>query len=170
MDAVTPLMAIVFGLVLLLAGKRVIWLAAALAAYLFIYPLLAQVFEPGPSGMIIAGLIGLVLAWLAVRFIQTAGFLVGALVGAATVPMLLGWLGVEWAWWIMALIGAVAGLILVGAAFDWGLILATAWFGASLVARNGAELLGLDGPAVSLAWIVLLVVGIATQARWGEKR
>lgn len=164
MDTFGPLVAILLGFVLLLAGKRVIWLAAALAAYLFISPILARYIDPGTTGMVVSVVVGLVLAWLAVRFFQSTVAVVAALVGAATMPSVLGMLGIEWAWWIMALIGAAAGLLLAGVALDWGLMLVTAWLGANLLARSAAELLGISGPVLTVVSIVLLLIGVFVQA------
>jgi hypothetical protein len=164
MVTLTPILSILAGFVLLLSGRRIFWLAAGLAAYLFIYPLLLNWLEPGLTGMIIAGVVGLLLAFLAIRFVRLVGGLIGALAGAAAFPSLLGLLGIHWAWWIMALAGAVIGLILVSLAFDWGLILVTSWMGANVVATTLPELLKLSGPAVPLLFIVLLGIGIAAQA------
>lgn len=164
MDTFGPLVAILLGFVLLLAGKRVIWLAAALAAYLFISPILARYIDPGTTGMVVSVVVGLVLAWLAVRFFQSTVAVVAALVGAATMPSVLGMLGIEWAWWIMALIGAAAGLLLAGVALDWGLMLVTAWLGANLLARSAAELLGISGPVLTVVSIALLLIGVFVQA------
>jgi hypothetical protein len=160
----SPILTILAGLVLLLSGRRVFWLAAGLAAFLFIYPRLDAWLGPGTTGVLIALVIGLVLAGLAVRFIRLIGGLVGALAGAVALPALLGMLGVQLPEWIMMVAGAIIGLILVSLAFDWGLILVTSWLGANVIATTLPGLLKLNGPAAPLLLIVLLVIGISVQA------
>jgi hypothetical protein len=160
----SPLLSIFAGLILLLTGRRLFWLAAGLAGYLFVYPLLLRWMEPGLTGIIIAGVVGIILVFLAIRFIKLVGGLIGALAGAAALPTLLGLFGVQLPWWVMALIGAVIGILLVSLAFDWGLILVTSWMGANVVATTLPTMLKLDSALVWLLFLALLVLGVAVQA------
>lgn len=170
MNTLTPILSLLAGLVLLFAGRKVIWLAAALTAYLFSYNLLQNLFGNSLAGFIAALVIGLIFAWLALHFVKTVGFIIGALAGAVGLPVLLGLFGVTASWWILALIGAIVGILLVSIAFNWGLILMTAWLGANAVTGFVAHLAAAGAAASGVIFIVLLVVGILVQAGLSGRR
>ena len=124
---------LIAGLLLLFFGKRLFWLAAGLIGFIFGWWLFGNIFEPGIFFLILAAVLGIVFAWLAVRFVRIVAYIIGFLAGAFGLPFLLGLFGIDLNWLLLALIGGVLGLILVSAAFDWGLILITAWVGSSAV-------------------------------------
>lgn len=170
MDTFSPVLMLLIGLVLLFSGRRIFWLAAALAAFLFTYQLLQNFLEPGWTGIVIAAVIGLIFSGLAISFIKTAGFIVGALAGAAALPYLLGLFGIDLSWWILALVGAVLGIIAVSLAFDWGLLVMTAWLGANVAAGAAGELFSLSGAISSGLFLILMVLGIMVQAGLLKKK
>ena len=158
------LIAIVAGVLLLFFGKRLYWLAAALVSFLFGWLFLGDIVGPGWS-LILALILGVIFAWLAIKFIRYAAYIVGFLAGAAALPLLMGVFGVDKSGLFLAGIGGAIGLILVAIAFDWGLILITAWAGASAVVfglQNWIEL-G-DSLAATIVFFALLVVGVLWQA------
>ncbi len=162
------IIALVAGLLLLFFGKRLFWLAAALVAFLFGYQLFGNLLGPGLS-LLLAVVLGIVFAWLAIKFIKWAAYFVAFLSGAIALPYLMGIFGVEMAWFILALIGGAIGLILVAVAFDWGLILITAWAGASAITFGLQQWLTLDGTFGTVIFLVLMVVGVFWQASQRRK-
>jgi hypothetical protein len=153
------------GLLLLFFGKRLFWLAAALIAFLFGWQLFGNLFGPGIS-LILAGVLGIVFAWLAVKFVRIAAYIVGFLAGAVGLLFLVGVFGIEFNQLLLALIGGALGLILVSAAFDWGLILITAWAGASAVSfgLQKQDWLTVSGTIETVIFFGLLILGVVWQA------
>jgi hypothetical protein len=157
------IIALVVGALLLFFGKRLFWLAAALVAFLFGWQLFGDLLGPGLS-LVIAVVLGIVFAWLAIKFIRIAAYIVGFLAGAVALPLLMGTFGVDMNGLILAGIGGAIGLILVAVAFDWGLILITAWAGASAVTFAIENWVSLGGTVNTVIFLVLMVVGVFWQA------
>jgi hypothetical protein len=165
------ILSIAAGLLLLFAGRKFFWLAAGLAAFVFGMNLFAAVFkDAGWVGIILSAVGGVVLGWLAVKFIRLAGYIVGAVAGAAALPLLLGLFGVGWSWLAMALIGAFIGFLLVRIFFDWGLIVMTAWIGANSVVSSVNQFSKMGAVLSSVAIIILLILGIITQRSMLKKK
>jgi hypothetical protein len=156
LETLSPALLILAGLVLLFTGRRVVWLAAALVAFLFVYQLMQQYVGAGSISLFAAIIIALVFSWLAIRFIKTVALLIGALAGALTVPYLLGLFGVQGPGWLLALAGAVIGVILMSVAFNW--------LGASTVVAQAANYIPASAAVTSLAILVLFLIGVAAQA------
>jgi len=160
--------ALVAGVLLLFFGKRLFWLAAALVAFLFGYQLFGNLLGPGLS-LLLAVVLGIIFAWLAIKFIKWAAYFIAFLAGAIALPYLMGIFGIEMTWFILALIGGAIGLILVAVAFDWGLLLITAWAGASAITFGLQQWLTLDGTLGTVIFLVLMVVGVLWQASQRRK-
>ena len=87
------------GLLLLIAGRKFFWLAAGLAAFVLGLSFFEAVFkDAGWIGIMLSAIGGIIFGWLAVKFIRIAGYIIGALAGAAALPFLLGLFGVAWSW------------------------------------------------------------------------
>lgn len=164
MDWLTLILSVVAGLLLLFAGRRFFWLAAAMVAFLFTFNLIDKVFnESGWLGLIVAVVVGAIFAWLATKFIKIVGYVVGALAGAVGLPIFLGLFGIDFGWLWMALIGAVVGFLLMRLLFDWGLIVLTAWAGANAVAGQISGKWTLSTTVATIIFIVLIAAGILVQ-------
>lgn len=164
MEGISPFFMLLAGLLLLFSGRRIIWLAAAMAAFLFVFPIVQNLIGSELGGIIVAAVIALVISALAVRFIKFAGVLIGALAGAVALPYFLGLFGVDLAWWLLAVGGAILGMLAVSFALDWGLIVMTAWVGANAVLAAASDLLVLPGAISPVIFFVLLAVGILVQS------
>ena len=162
------IIALVAGLLLLFFGKRLFWLAAGLVAFLFGYQLFGNLFGVWWS-LLIGVILGIIFAWLSIKFIKMAAYFIAFLAGAIALPFLMGIFGIEMSWFFLALIGGAIGLILVAVAFDWGLILITAWAGASAVTFGLKQWLTLDGTIGLVVFLVLMVVGVFWQASQRRK-
>ena len=160
------ILVLIAGLVLLFFGKRLFWLAAALIAFLFGWQFFGNIFGPDMLALILAVVLGIVFAWLAVRFVRIAAYVIGFLAGAFGLPFLVGLFGFDFSWFLLALIGGVLGVILVSAALDWGLILITAWAGASAVmfGLQQQDWLSISGTIETLIFFGLLILGVVWQA------
>lgn len=157
------IIALVAGALLLLFGKRLFWLAAALVAFLFGWQLFGNLLGPGFS-LIIALVLGIVFAWLAIKFVRIVAYIIGFLAGAVALPFLVGIFGVDMSWFILAFIGGAIGLILVAVAFDWGLILITAWAGASAISFALQNWVSIGSTFNTVIFLVLMVLGVFWQA------
>ena len=164
MDLLSLVLSVAAGLLLLFAGRRFFWLAAALAAFLFVFSLFEALFGGGWLGLILAVVVGAIFAWLATKFIKIVGYIVGALAGAVGLPIFLGLFGIDWSWLLMALIGAVVGFLLMMFLFDWGLILLTSWAGANVVAGKVSGEWATGTTVATIIFIVLMAAGIFVQA------
>lgn len=160
---VDGLIALIAGGLLLFFGKRLFWLAAALVAFLFGWQLFGDLLGPMWS-LVVAVVLGILFAWLAIKFIKITVYMVGFLAGAAALPFLAGTFGVDMSGLVLAIIGGAIGLILVAVAFDWGLILITAWAGASAVTFALQNWVSWGDSFSTIVFLVLMIVGVLWQA------
>jgi hypothetical protein len=165
-----PALALVVGIVLLVAGRRVFWLAVGAAGFVFALVLALRWLDARPFWLLLglaflAGVVGAMLAVLLQRLaVAVAGFLVGGWAGLA-LWFLLG--GVEGFGALLAfLVAGVVAAILAGALFEAALIVVSALIGAVLVA--GAA--GAEGPFGMLLIVVLAVAGALIQTAFGRRR
>lgn len=163
------LIALIAGGLLLFFGKRLFWLAAALVAFLFGWQLFVDLLGPMWS-LVVALVLGILFAWLAIKFIKITVYMVGFLAGAAALPFLAGTFGVDMSGLVLAIIGGAIGLILVAVAFDWGLILITAWAGASAVTFALQNWVSMSDTFSTVVFLVLMIVGVFWQASQKRKR
>lgn len=164
MEWITLLLSLAAGLLLLFAGRRFFWLAAALVAFLFTFGIFEFLFGGGWLGLTIAVAAGVIFAFLARLFIKVVGYIVGALAGAVALPALLGVFGLDLSWLLAALIGAVLGFLLMLFMFDWGLILLTAWAGAGSVAGKLNDQWSIGSTLAAIIFLALFAAGVYVQA------
>ncbi|MFL6236445.1 MAG: hypothetical protein ACJ76N_25165 [Thermoanaerobaculia bacterium] len=150
----TPILALLAGLILLVAGRRLFWLFVGLVGFITVY----RWFEPHWLLALLAGLLGIVLAIFLQRVaIAVAGFFAG------------GWFAVQLLGLHMAnprgsdlLVFVVAGVIAAVLAlrvFDLALVILSSLAGADLIV---GALHPRPGVA-KLLLVILAVVGIAVQ-------
>lgn len=163
---VTPIAALLAGIVLLLFGKRLFWLFVAVIGFMagWYFALGPGRHVPGGGGLLlalVAGLIGLVLALVVQKVaVAIAGFCVGAYI----VANVLGWplpplrTGEQ----LVLLLAGVLAAVLALALFDLALILFSSIAGAGLILDNLH--LHLAANARLLLLVVLAAVGAVFQA------
>lgn len=164
------LVTLAFGVVLLLAGRRVFWLVVGVVGFFFGFDLASRVLGLDSEGLglligVFAGILGVFLAVFLQKFaVGLAGFLIG---GYLTLTLLQADPG--------NLSGTDLGAFLVGGVicafvavwlFEIALILLSSVAGAALVVQN----LALDPGATTIAFGLLAVVGVAVQAGIGPRR
>jgi hypothetical protein len=164
-----PVLALIAGAVLLIAGRRLFWLFVGLVGFFTVY----RWFEPysgaGPNLRwaiaILAGLAGIVLAIFLQRVaIAVAGFLVGGW-------FMAGVLGFQFAHargmdLLLVLVAGVVAAFLALLAFDVALVVLSSLAGAQLI----VEALHFDRGVARLLVVVLLVVGVAIQMGFTARR
>lgn len=159
------ILALVAGVLLLFYGRRLFWLAAALVAFLFTWRFLLNFFDPNTLILIAAVIAGVVFAWLAIKFVRIAAYVIGFLAGAVSFYFLADLFGLEINFLIVVIIGGAVGLLLIFAAFDWGLVLLTAWAGASAIMVGLRDWLNFEDPTYgTVLLIALMILGIGWQA------
>ncbi|MEM9290069.1 MAG: hypothetical protein AAGD01_00145 [Acidobacteriota bacterium] len=177
------------GLLLLLAGRRLAWLAllavGAVGGFILASRLpLPAVGEGAVDGQaltwVIAGLgalVGVLLALFVKRVaVGVAGFAGGALGVVALLPLLAPAFGEPTASWLAAnlwapvLVGGILGAALAAWLVEAAMIVVTSVLGAQMVTAAIPLATQRETPAlIALAWIVLALLGIAIQARsWAK--
>ena len=164
----------VFGVALLLIGKRLWLLGAGIGALLgtslvFLIPGLLS----GWLGVLV--ILGLavtfgVLAIIFKGFTRLITWGIGFFAGAAIVMSLLDILSINAGGWnvLLGFAGGVVGAVLANRYFDWVIIIAAAIIGAMLAVRGIEMLLGSVGLNDALA--TLLVVALAGFGIWYNLR
>lgn len=154
----TPALAAVVGIVLLVAGRRLFWLAVGAAGFLFALALVLRYLDPESLWLLlgvalVAGVAGAVLAVLLQRLaVALAGFLLGGWAGLALWIELGGGEG-PMALLAALAVGVVAALI-AGALFEFALVAISALLGAVLVTAA----VGVEG-SLQLVLVAVLALG-----------
>lgn len=164
------LLILAFGLALLLAGRRIFWLVLGVLGFLFGFDFATQVLglDSRGLGLLIALLAGVVGVFVAV-FIQRlavalAGFLIGGyltltVLGAEVTSLAASDL-------LAFILGGILAAFLAVWLFEAALILLSSVAGAALV----SGMADFQPGGTSLAFFLLVVVGLAVQAGIGPKR
>jgi hypothetical protein len=165
-----PILVIAIGIVVLVFGKRLAVLGAAVGAIVGVA--LLGLFNVPITDLwallipILLAVIGFFGAAFAKGIISIVLLVFGALGGAAIALTFLDLFNLDFGWldWLIALIGGVVGLVLIRRFGDWGMILLSAVIGALLVTRGLMIWLpSLEGVFSSLIVLVLAGGSIAYQ-------
>jgi len=151
---------LILGIGLLVAGRKLFWLFVAAAGFFTGVELTARFFH-GPEGLsIVVGIVvGILFAILAMALRSIAISIAGFLLGGAALLSLATSFGVERGELIIYIVGGIIGVIFLSVFFDWALIGISSFAGASVL----VQILALERPVAGLAFIVLLIAGIAIQ-------
>ena len=153
------------GFALLVFGRPLYWLFAALMGFLVGFDIAAVLLQARPEWVVlvaalIGGVIGALLGLLVQRVaIAIVGFIAGGYVAASllllVVPV-LGVLGLT----IVFIVGGTIGAIFASVAFDWALIVLSSIAGAAVIVNT----VHLARPVSFVVLLVLIVAGIIVQA------
>lgn len=124
---------------------------------------LELVLDGGWLELALSAVIGLVLGWLAVKFVRLMALLAGFVAGAFFLPAAGRALGLNIGWFALALAGGTGGVILMALALGWGLVLATAFAGALILSEGLRTSLGLSDTVANIILLILLALGVAWQ-------
>lgn len=154
----------VFGVILLMLGRKLFWLFVAGAGFVAAIFVVTHYVHLQTEWLVVviaigAGIVGALLAVFLQRLaIGVAGFLMAGY-GAVAILQLAG-VGPGRAEWLPFVIGGVIGAILMAVLFDWALIALSSLGGAALV----AESFSLGRPLAAAVFFGALFVGIAVQS------
>lgn len=159
------MVSLVVGIALLIAGRKLFWLAGAAIGFLFAMSL-ARHFFPDASetvSLVVALGLGLLGAALAFFLQKVAVWVIGFLVGGFLLMSIGHSLGYETAPYplIAFIVGGTAGGVIVHFLLEWALIILSSLAGAFLV----TQALNLGRALDSLLVLALAVIGILIQLR-----
>lgn len=162
------LLAILVGVVLLFAGRKLYWLFVGLvgfAAGLALSTTLLKVDAEWLKWLIAIGF-GVLGAILAVGLQKVAVGVAGFIAGGYGLVYLMEILGIniENANWIFFIVGGIIGLVLVLAVFEYALIILSSIVGSVLVSQR----LPISEALVTAAFLVMVLVGFLVQ--WATLR
>lgn len=166
-----PVVQIILGGLLLFLGRRLFWLFAAIAGFIFGIQLAGNWFANWPFWMqLLAGIgIGLIMAIIAVASVRLAAMVVGFVAGWLIMTNILAALGMDAGTiaLVLNLLAGVAGAVLALAFFDLAIIVLSALSGATTIMGALGPLTGMgSGNLIVLALGALLaIVGIVFQLR-----
>ena len=162
---------IIFGGVLLLAGRRLYWLLAAGAGFVLGYLLAQNLLREQPDNVIlvVALVVAVIFAVLAVvgqKFvIGLVGFIAGGIgllrlleafnIGAIEPSTVLSV--------VVFIAGGILGAILLSTLFDLGLVILSTLVGAQILLGGLRQLVELPAELTTVALIALIVVGLVIQ-------
>src|SRR5438094_7118772 len=162
MQFTVPLVGALFGIVILLFGRKLFWLCVAAVGFVAGVELAPHLVNE-PSALlaltvaIVLGLIGALLAlFLQKVAIAVLGFLAGGKLAGAIAAAFLIHYGQHST--IIFLVGGIVGAILLLALFDWALIVVSSLIGSHLIVYQGAIVLPQSGSLI--VFVGLAVIGM----------
>lgn len=170
-----PIILIVVGIIVLIFGRRLAILGAAVGALVgfLILQLFPSITELGVQLLIVLGLAlaGFFAAAFAKGIIEIVILVIGALAGAAVVLGILNLFNLDLGLlgWLLVVIGAVIGFMLIRrsrrGSRDWGMVILASLVGALLIARGLTQLIpALQDTLIStIVFVAALAFGIIYQ-------
>lgn len=164
----THLLAIGIGIALLIAGRKLYWLALGGIGFFLGLWLADQLLDMRATGLElgVGFLIGILGAFLVSAAQRVAIGLGGFFVGGALAYWVAVWLAVPLGWqagpwlWLFSGLGAVFGTMTAAVLFDASLVALTSLLGALLLARASQ----IGQPHESWLFLILLMVGMVAQS------
>ena len=153
----------VSGVALLILGRKLFWLFAAVIGFLFGMSI-AQQLLPGQSQtvmLLVALIIGVLGAVLAITVQKIAIGLMGFIAGGYLVYLIIPALSINLGTflWLAVIIGGIIGAVLASTMFDWALILLSSGVGASVITNH----LTLPQPFPLVLLGALFIIGVVIQ-------
>lgn len=157
------------GIALLIMGRKLFWLFAAVIGFLFGMTI-AQQFLPGQSQtviLIVAMIIGGLGAVLAILVQKIAIGLMGFIAGGYLVYLLIPALPINLGsfLWLAVIVGGIIGAVLASTMFDWALVILSSAIGAIVIANH----LTLPQPFPTVILIALFIAGVVIQGNIKDK-
>ena len=169
---------IIFGAVLLLAGRRLYWLLAAGAGFVLGFLLAQAILREQPENVIlvVALVVAVIFAVLAVVGQKFVIGLVGFIAGGIGLLRLLEILNIAVIepstvlGVVVFIAGGILGAILLSSLFDLGLVILSSLVGAQILLGGLGQLVEVPGGFTTIALVVLIGVGLVTQLILFRKR
>ena len=166
----TPAAQVVAGLLVLLLGRRIFWLFVALVGFFLGVQVGGQMFTDMADGVLLlialgVGLVGAILAIFLQRLaVSVAGAIAGGMLAVRIAP--LAGLHTEAGVIAAFVAGALVAAVVLTVLFDPALIVLSSLIGGVMV----AEAFPIDPSIEPVVLVVLVVLGIAIQARQFSRR
>jgi len=161
---------LILGIVMLTMGSSLFWMFLGVVGFICGFALAEQLFRNQPHSITIiiafvAGVAGGLLAVFLQRLAIVAG---GFLAGGYLAIGLMEKFGVRTGtyYWLLVVLGGITGAVLMWVLFDWALIILSSGVGATLTLQT----LPVSRQMTRLLFIVLIILGIAVQARLFAKK
>ena len=170
----THLLVVLVGIALLLAGRKLYWLALGGIGFFLGLWLAEQILDLRSSGLelglgFLIGVLGAFLATAAQRLaIALGGLFIGGFLAywaAAWAVATLHWQNGPWIWFAVAL-GSIFGLLVAALLFEASLVALTSLIGALLIAQTSH----IGQPHESWLFLILLAVGLIAQSGGSRRR
>lgn len=155
----------VVGLLLLLLGRRLFWLALGTAGFLTGFLLVSSYMPAGPEALrwvlaVVGGIAGALLAVFVQRLaVAVAGFLLGGY-GALLLAQAMSFDPGSW-WIVVYALGGLVAALVAALLFESALIAISAILGAAMLVHAWP----LPSPVQLWLFLVLLLAGVAIQSR-----
>jgi hypothetical protein len=154
---------LIAGAALLILGRKIFWLFAAVIGFLFGLSIAQQIIpgQPQTIMLLVALIMGGVGAFLAIMVQKFAIGMVGFIAGGYLVNLLIPMLSINLGTfiWLAVIIGGIIGAVLASTMFDWTLILLSSAIGASVITNH----LTLPQPFPLVLLVVLFIFGLIIQ-------
>lgn len=163
-----PLVTLGVGALLLVAGRRLFWIAVGVAGFVLGFVLTTRLLGGGEGWLALAaglacGILGAVLAVLVQKLaVAVAGFLIGG--GAAATLATEAFGLAPGAQWLVFIAAGIVAALLAALVFDGALVVLSALLGAAMV----SGLLPLPAVQRLLALLALAALGIVVQLAAGR--
>ena len=157
---------ILLGSALVVAGRRLFWLFVGAMGFILGLILAAILFKGQPEWVTITaslglGLIGIGLARSSQQLMLVlAGFVAGGYILSSLIRIFE--FNIQVSSQVLFIMGGLIGAALVTSLFDWAVIVLSSISGAALVTEN----LKIGQQNANVLFLVMVVFGIAVQARW----
>lgn len=156
----------ILGVVLLVLGKRLVWLFVSVVGFLIGIYLAERFFSTGSENMyltvaIIVGVLFAILSLFLKKFIiGSTGFVLGGYLAY----VILNLVGVEvnYFFWLIVFGSGVAGALLVALLFNWAVVILSSVVGAGIL----VNVLKLQDWVALSVFIVLIIAGLYLQSRY----
>ncbi len=168
----THLLVFAVGIALLIAGRKLYWLALGGVGFFLGLWLADQILDLRSSGLelglgFLLGVLSAFLATAAQRLaVSLGGFFIGGSLAywvATWAVTSLHWPGGAWVWFVVVL-GAIFGTLIGSVLFEASLVALTSLMGAMLIAQTSH----IGQPHES--WLFLILLGIGMVAQSGRSR
>jgi hypothetical protein len=167
MNVLFPVLIIAIGIAVLVVGKRLAVMGAAVGALLgvaLLYLFNVKVTDNLLLALLIPGLlavIGFFVAGFAKAIVNIVLLVLGALAGAAIVLAFFNLFNVGSTLfvWILAVVGGVVGLIMVRRYHDWAMLIFSGLVGGLLVTRGLSEWMSFLQGAIGTLLVIVLAGG-----------
>ncbi len=155
---------IIFGIVLLMLGRKLFWLFSGAIAFIFGVEFVPLILHGQSQHVIwiialILSIIAIVLSFLVQKVgLSVVGFLAGGYVAMSIVNELK--FNIPWLPWVLFGVGGAIGVVFTLVLFDGALIVLSSLSGAFLI----VQVMGFSLSLTKILFVILAGIGIATQA------